>query len=70
MSYSAVFRSVSGGARHWPLEQVICSDPQSGDLLEVQHDMNALKDRSAAAWMKLFDDRWMSRQWPWKRCMG
>ena len=27
--------------------------------------MDALRDRSAAAWMKLFDDRWMRTQWPY-----
>ena len=27
--------------------------------------MEALRDRSAAAWMKLFDDRWMRTQWPY-----
>jgi threonine synthase len=34
-------------------------------LLEVAHDVEALRDRSAAAWMKLFDDRWMRTQWPY-----
>jgi threonine synthase len=30
----------------------------------VSHDMDALRDRSAAAWMKLFDDRYRCHQWP------
>ena len=34
-------------------------------LLEVQHDIEALRDRSAAAWMKLFDDRYKRTQWPY-----
>jgi threonine synthase len=31
----------------------------------VSHDMDALRDRSAAAWMKLFDDRYRCHQWPY-----
>jgi threonine synthase len=27
--------------------------------------MEALRDRSATAWMKLFEDRWMRTQWPY-----
>jgi threonine synthase len=27
--------------------------------------MDALRDRSASAWMKLFEDRWMRTQWPY-----
>ena len=31
----------------------------------VSHDVEALRDRSAAAWMKLFDDRYHGHQWPY-----
>jgi len=31
----------------------------------VAHDTEALRDRSAAAWMKLFDDRYHGHQWPY-----
>jgi threonine synthase len=34
-------------------------------LLEVAHDLDALRDRSAAAWMKLFDERYMRTHWPY-----
>jgi len=34
-------------------------------LLEVAHDMDALRRRSSAAWMKLFDDRYMRSEWPY-----
>lgn len=30
----------------------------------VSHDIEALRDRSAAAWMKLFADRYHGHQWP------
>ena len=65
MSYRAAFRSIAGGDKEWPLDQIIYSDPDSGDLLQVHHDIDALRDRSPASWMKLFDERWMSREWPY-----
>jgi threonine synthase len=34
-------------------------------LLEVAHDLNALRARSPAAWMKLFDDRYKRTTWPY-----
>src|SRR5213078_1544529 len=36
-----------------------------GDLLEVAHDVTALKDRAPSAWMRLFDDRYKRTQWPY-----
>jgi threonine synthase len=39
--------------------------PTCGDLLEVAHDVEALKDRSPSAWMRLFDDRYKRTQWPY-----
>jgi threonine synthase len=34
-------------------------------LLDVVHDVAALRDRSAAGWMKLFDDRYKRTAWPY-----
>ncbi|MCC6646928.1 MAG: threonine synthase [Polyangiaceae bacterium] len=39
--------------------------PRCQGLLDVVHDEHALRDRSAAAWMKLFDDRYKRTQWPY-----
>ena len=40
------------------------------DLLEVVHDMEALKSRSAAAWIKLFDERYLRTPGPTARACG
>ena len=64
MSYSASFRCVAGCSGTYPLTQVIYSCPECGELLEVQHDIEALKSRSGSSWSKLFDQRWMTRDWP------
>jgi threonine synthase len=62
--YRAVFRCFAGCPGEYPLTQPIYRCPKCDGLLEVAHDVEALRDRSAAAWMKLFDDRWMRTQWP------
>jgi threonine synthase len=65
MSYRAVFRCSAGCAGTYPLDTVIYRCPVCGDLLEVAHDLDALRDRSAAAWMKLFDERYKRTAWPY-----
>ncbi len=65
MSYRAEFRCISGCAGAYPLDQVIYRCPRCGDLLEVSHDAAALRDRSPAAWMKLFDERYLRTEWPY-----
>ena len=65
MSYRAVFRCIAGCPGDHPLDAVLYRCPRCGDLLEVAHDMAALAARSAAEWMKLFDDRFMRTQWPY-----
>lgn len=64
MAYSAAFRCVAGCPGSYPVTQVIYRCPSCGGLLEVAHDMQALKDRSGAAWMKLFEQRYKTTQWP------
>ncbi len=65
MGYSAVFRCVAGCQGSYPLDEVIYVCPSCGGLLEVRHDIEALRDRSAEEWKKLFDERWMTRKWPY-----
>jgi len=62
--YRAVFRCIAGCPGEHALAQPIYNCPTCGDLLEVSHDMAALADRSAAAWMRLFDERYKRTTWP------
>ena len=61
----ADFRCIAGCAGDYPLDEVIYQCPKCGDLLEVAHDLEALKTRSAARWIKLFDERYLRTQWPY-----
>jgi threonine synthase len=65
MSYRAEFRCIAGCEGRYPLDQVLYRCPKCNDLLEVVHDLDALRRRSGAAWMKLFDDRYLRTQWPY-----
>jgi threonine synthase len=64
-SYSAHFRCIAGCHGEHSLTVPLYRCPVCGDLLEVVHDLEALKDRSPAAWMRLFDDRYKRTTWPY-----
>ena len=63
--FTAQFRCIAGCAGSYPLDQVIYRCPTCGDLLEVAHDMAALRERSAAQWKQLFAERWRSVEEPY-----
>ena len=65
MSYRAQFRCIAGCPGSYPLDTIIYLCPTCGGLLEVAHDLDALRDRSAAAWMRLFDERYKRTTWPY-----
>ncbi len=61
---SARFVCFSGCGEHYPLDEIVYRCKRCGSLLDVEHDLAALRERSAAAWMTLFDRRWMRTEWP------
>ncbi len=64
-AYRAVFRCIAGCPGEHALAQPIYNCPTCGDLLEVSHDVDALRTRSAAHWMRLFDARYKRTEWPY-----
>jgi threonine synthase len=62
--YRAHFRCIAGCAGEYALDEIIFRCPKCQNLLEVHHDLTALKQRSAQEWTKLFDDRYLKTQWP------
>jgi threonine synthase len=66
MSYRAWFQCINEQCNErYPLNTIIYRCKTCDSLLEVRHDMQALAHRSAKAWMKLFEDRYKSTQWPY-----
>jgi hypothetical protein len=50
--YRAAFRCIAGCPGEYPLDEVIYRCPTCSNLLEVNHDMAALKQRSPLEWVK------------------
>jgi threonine synthase len=64
-SSKSTFQCIAGCHGAYALDEIIYKCPKCGDLLEVVHDLETLKKRSAAAWIKLFDERYLRTQWPY-----
>ncbi len=65
MEYTCRFRCIepSCGA-HYPIDEVLYRCRSCGELLEVEHDLEALRKRNALGWMHLFEERTHTTRWP------
>lgn len=61
----AVFRCIAGCPGDHALDEVVYRCPTCGDLLEVVHDVDALRARGPEAWKALFDGRLGTGPFPW-----
>ncbi len=66
MHYSANFQCINHDCgQKFPLEQIIYECSSCGSLLEVVHDIERLKNRSAQSWIRAFDERYRSSRFPY-----
>ena len=65
MNYRAWFQCINGCPGQYPLTEVLYRCPACGDLLEVHHDIEALRHRAPSAWIQLFDDRYRRNTHPY-----
>jgi threonine synthase len=63
--YRAWLECIRGCDERYAVSEVIYTCPSCGGLLDVEHDVEALRDRSAASWMELFDSRIRTNEWPY-----
>ncbi|HVV83590.1 MAG TPA: threonine synthase [Kofleriaceae bacterium] len=64
-TFSAWFRCIAGCDGRWALTEVVYRCPRCGDLLEVAHDVDALRAaHDAAGWKRLFAERWRATEHP------
>lgn len=63
--YNAHFRCFRGCPGEWSIYDVIYTCPTCGGLLEVAHDVDALRHRSAQEWKTLFESRISATSWPY-----
>lgn len=59
------FRCIAGCSAKHSIFDVIYTCPSCGSLLEVHHDRESLKKRSATQWQQLFDSRVGTTKWPY-----
>jgi threonine synthase len=64
MRAHARFTCFAGCDEHYELDEVVYRCKRCGASLDVEHNIEALKERSGAAWMQTFDRRWMRTEWP------
>ncbi len=63
--YRAHFRCFRGCAGEYSVYDAIYTCPTCGGLLEVHHDVDALRNRSAQEWQHLIDRRVGATTWPY-----
>ncbi len=65
IAYNAHFRCFRGCPGEYSMYDVIYNCPICGGLLEVHHDIDALRTRSADEWKQLIDKRVGTTKWPY-----
>ena len=64
MTYHCWYECIRGCGRRYSIYEVVYHCEECGGLLDVVHDVDALKDRSAGEWKQLFDSRTRTDEWP------
>ena len=62
--YRAWFQCINGCGGTYSLKEIIYRCPECGSLLEVQHDLERLRQHSPTYWKDLFDRRFLRTEWP------
>jgi threonine synthase len=64
MSYGSWLECIRGCGRRYSIYDVVYRCEDCGGLLDVEHDLEALGERSASEWQALFDRRTRTNEWP------
>ena len=64
-TYRAWFQCIAGCHGQYSLREIIYRCPQCGNLLEVQHDLQPLRQQPPTYWQELFDQRFLRNTWPY-----
>ena len=66
MEFKAWFQCINPECEsQYELTEIIYRCKKCGELLEVQHDMDLLKQRSSEKWKTLFESRYRRNEWPY-----
>ena len=64
MNYNSWYECIRGCGRRYSIYDIVYQCEDCGGLLDVEHDLDALKTSNSAAWKSLFDERTRSNTWP------
>jgi threonine synthase len=66
MKFKAWFQCINPECEsQYELTEIVYRCKKCGELLEVQHDMDLLKQRSSEKWKTLFESRYRRNEWPY-----
>lgn len=65
MPYRAWFQCLHCEGEQYGLNEIVYECRRCGGLLQVEHDIEALRHRSGDEWRELFDQRYMRTTWPY-----
>jgi threonine synthase len=65
MTYDSWYECIRGCGRRYSIYEVVYRCEDCGGLLDVEHDLDALKARSGAEWKALFETRTRTTKWPY-----
>ena len=65
MPYQSWLECARGCGRRYSIYDVVYRCEDCGGLLDVEHDVEALKNRTATEWKSLFDERTRTNAWPY-----
>lgn len=64
MEFNAWFQCINGCSGKYELTEIIYRCPNCNELLEVEHDIDKLRERSGPDWKILFEERYRKHDWP------
>ncbi len=65
-NYNSWFECINENCKsNYPLNEIIYTCQNCGELLRVVHDLKALKKKGVDEWKKLFDSRYKTNTWPY-----
>jgi threonine synthase len=65
MDYNCWYECIHGCGKRYSIFDVVYRCEECGGLLEVKHDLEALRQRSASEWKSVFEQRVFSTAWPY-----
>jgi len=64
-NFSCWYQNINDENKRYPIEEILYRCPETGNLLEVVHDIDALKSYSPEYWKDKFDSRYRKQSWPY-----